>query len=165
VTIELHRGAFVNALTENIVRDHYQLYGMLYGFCVERALKRSGSAVADTLPALVDEFTRAVTPEEADRVAVRFADVVIEGAQSPRTRNILSAMSRLIPGSLFTIVPGALDVEGAGLRKVAKAVRAGDGARAAAAYSELMDKLGELCVAEFARRGLFEHSGMGAVSD
>ena len=40
VTIEMHRGAFVTQLDEQAVRDHYELYGLVYGFAVERAVER-----------------------------------------------------------------------------------------------------------------------------
>ena len=48
-TIIPHRGAFVNALDEPSVRDHYELYGLFYGFGVRRAVERAmrvGAVVA-----------------------------------------------------------------------------------------------------------------------
>src|SRR5881227_2727330 len=41
VTIELHRGAFINALDDQAVRDHYELFGLVYGFAARRALART----------------------------------------------------------------------------------------------------------------------------
>ena len=32
VTNEMHRGAFINALDEPTVHDHYELFGLIYGF-------------------------------------------------------------------------------------------------------------------------------------
>src|ERR1700737_3277935 len=40
VTIEMHRGAFINAIDAHAVRDHYELYGLVYGFAARRALAR-----------------------------------------------------------------------------------------------------------------------------
>src|SRR5438094_8098082 len=40
VTIELHRGAFINALDEGTVRDNYELFGVTYGFAARRAVER-----------------------------------------------------------------------------------------------------------------------------
>ena len=41
VTIEMHRGAFVNALDEQAARDTYELFGLVYGFAVRRANGRA----------------------------------------------------------------------------------------------------------------------------
>src|ERR1700761_6216364 len=39
-TIKPHRGAFISTLDESVVRDHYELYGHVYGFAAARAAKR-----------------------------------------------------------------------------------------------------------------------------
>src|SRR3954470_3573238 len=49
VTIEMNRGAFVNALDARSVRDNYELFGLVYGFAAERALDRSGAEFVETL--------------------------------------------------------------------------------------------------------------------
>src|SRR3982074_3512046 len=41
-TIEMHRGAYINALDADWVRDNYELFGLIYGFAAQRALARSG---------------------------------------------------------------------------------------------------------------------------
>ena len=51
VTIELNRGAFVAALDEDAVRDSYELYGLIYGFALRKAVARADE---DLVPALVD---------------------------------------------------------------------------------------------------------------
>src|SRR6266487_3398227 len=54
VTIEMHRGAFVNEFDEQAVRDHYTLFGLVYGFAARRALERDGSgALAKELDGIV----------------------------------------------------------------------------------------------------------------
>src|SRR2546430_1445966 len=42
VTIEMHRGAFVNALDARSVRDHYELFGLVSGFAAPLAMARAG---------------------------------------------------------------------------------------------------------------------------
>src|ERR1700737_4782428 len=49
VTIELHRGAFVSVLDEQAVRDHYELYGIVYGFAARRAIARGTTGVGPAL--------------------------------------------------------------------------------------------------------------------
>ncbi|MFM6944772.1 MAG: GntR family transcriptional regulator, partial [Bacteroidota bacterium] len=38
--VEPHRGAFVNALDDRVVLDHYALYGRYFGFAAQRAIER-----------------------------------------------------------------------------------------------------------------------------
>src|SRR5580698_595335 len=40
VTLELHRGAFVNAFDETTLLDHYEMLGIVYGFAARRAIAR-----------------------------------------------------------------------------------------------------------------------------
>ena len=49
VSIEMHRGAFVNAIDADAVRDHYELLGLVHGFAASRALSREGPALAGGL--------------------------------------------------------------------------------------------------------------------
>ena len=37
VTTKLHRGTFVNAFDEQVIRDHYELFGLVYGLAARRA--------------------------------------------------------------------------------------------------------------------------------
>src|SRR6266700_3549230 len=52
VTIEMHRGAFVNALDARSVRDHYELFGLVYGFAARRAIERSDDELVGRLTAI-----------------------------------------------------------------------------------------------------------------
>ena len=53
-------------------------------------------------------------------------------------------------------MPGAADVERAGLAAIAQAVDAADGDRASEEYAQMMRRQGELVVELFQRRGLFD---------
>ena len=72
VTIELHRGAFVTALDEQAVRDHYELYGLVYGFAAKRALARKAPGLEDELAKLGDAFNETDDPEELESLAIEF---------------------------------------------------------------------------------------------
>jgi hypothetical protein len=69
---------------------------------------------------------------------------------------VLRAMSGLVPGNFFTYVPKATELERRGLTAVLRAVRAGDGDRAASAYEQMLQRQGEQVVILFRQRGLFD---------
>jgi DNA-binding GntR family transcriptional regulator len=156
VTIEMHRGAFVNDFDEQAVRDHYTLFGLVYGFAARRALDRDTKG---ELAAGLDEILARVKgtddPAAISSATLAFHDTVIAAARSPRVRTILGAMSGLIPGNFFAVVPGAIAVEREGMAAITRAVKRGDGAAAAKEYEKMLNRHGDLVVNLFRSRGFF----------
>src|ERR1700679_2323870 len=68
VTNEMHRGTFINALDEQSVHDHYELYGLIFGFAAQRALARGVADLPEHLGVLQGEFARATTAAEQHRL-------------------------------------------------------------------------------------------------
>lgn len=157
ITIEMHRGAFVNDFDEQAVRDHYAHFGLVYGFAARRALDRDDGT--DDLAARLDEVLAGLgaedDPAEAQRVALAFHEAVVAAARSPRIRTIVSGMSGLIPGNFFAVVPGSIPVERQGLSAIAAAVRDGDGERAAQEYERMMRSHGDQVLALLSSQGHF----------
>jgi hypothetical protein len=67
----------------------------------------------------------------------------------------MGAMSGLIPGNFFAMVPGSIPVERKGLTAIARAVRKGDGDATAKEYERMMRSHGDLVVQLFESRGFF----------
>src|SRR3954470_19651214 len=67
VTIEMHRGAFVNALDEQEVRDHYELFGLVYSFAARRARARGGDGLVDRLGAIQKQLGATNDPATVGR--------------------------------------------------------------------------------------------------
>jgi DNA-binding GntR family transcriptional regulator len=156
LTIELHRGAFINALDEQSVRDHYDLFGVLYGFAAERAVERDRAGLAARLDAITPTLTTTEDPAEFNRLTLEFHAFVIESADSPRIVTVLRSLTGIIPGNFFELVPGAMGVERKGAAEVARAVRRGDGPAAAVAYQRTMQRQGAKVVQLLRSRGLFD---------
>lgn len=154
VTIERHRGAFVTALDPPAVRDHYELYGLVYAFAVRRALERTGPSIVDVLAPLVRRM-RGDDPAAAGPAILEFHRTVVNAARSSRIRVVLRAMSSLVPGDFFAEVPEAVGIERRGLGAVLRHLRAGDADGAAEAYARTMARVGEAVERLFEARGLF----------
>jgi DNA-binding GntR family transcriptional regulator len=159
VTIEPNRGAFVAPLDEQAVLDHYDLYGMVYGFAATKALERSEGALGEKLGQLADDFANASDPAEAQLVALSFHAAVIDAASSPRIDVVVRALSALVPGDFYELVPNAMHLQRPGFSAVARACRRGDGDRAAGEYAKMMRVVAGEVVRLFRRRGLFERAG------
>ena len=154
VTTSLHRGAFINSFDEDTIRDHYELYGLVYGIAARRTASRSDPEVIDRLAELAKEISSTQIPVEVETLAIAFHRTVVSGAQSPRIRVVLRAMSALVPGPFFELVPDAIEPEQRGLVKIARAIKRGEGDRAAREYSLLLGKQAEMVVELFRRRNL-----------
>ncbi len=158
VTIEMHRGAFVNALDEQAARDTYGLFGVVYGFAVRRAIGRERTDLASQLDGIVEHLRRTESPAEIQRLTIAFHAAIVDAAASPRIKVVLRAMSGLLPGNFFELVPGAIDIERKGLATIASAVVGRNADKASDGYERMMHKQGELVVQLFAERGLFEEA-------
>jgi len=159
VTIEMHRGAFVNALDARSVRDNYELFGLIYGFAAERAIARSGAQLVERLTELKAASDAADDPGEFGAYASAFQAAVVDAAQSPKVKVVLRAMSALVPGEFFDLVPEAMGVWRKGFAAILKAFQRGDGPAAADGFARTMRRIGEKVVAVFRDRGLFEPTG------
>jgi DNA-binding GntR family transcriptional regulator len=156
VTIEMHRGAFVNAIDADAVRDHYELLGLVHGFAATRALGREGPALAERLDVIARGVAATDDPVELGDLSLRFLATTVDAAHSPRVKVVLRAMSALVPGEFFAEVPAAAEVQRRGIAAVVRAVRRSDATRAADEYLRMMRRLGDKVVEVFEARGLFD---------
>jgi DNA-binding GntR family transcriptional regulator len=157
VTLEMHRGAFVNALDERSVRDHYELFGLIYGYTVRHSMERSGDELVERLAAIERRLKAAQDPQEVGAQALRFHAAVIDGARSGRIKAVLRAMSTIVPGDdFFGLVPGAIDVERRSVAALVRAIRRGDADRAANEYQRMMRAMADLVVEVLRDEGMFD---------
>ena len=154
VTIELHRGAFVNALDEGAIHDNYELFGMIYGFAAERAVARSDAEFVERLTAIQGKVAKTDDPQQLRDLSIAFHRTVVEAAASPRIAVVLRAMSTLVPGNFFELVPGAAGIEKTGFAAILRALRRADGEKTAAEYQKMMRRIGDQVARLFKDRGL-----------
>lgn len=152
VTTRLHRGTFVNAFDEHVIRDHYELFGLIYGLAARRAAQRSDPEVLERLADLSQQIDTTDDLVRIGDLALSFHSTVVEAARSPRITVVLRAMSALVPGPFFVLVPRAVEPERKGVRAIVRAIRHGDGDRAAREYAKMLNQQAELVVDLFRER-------------
>jgi DNA-binding GntR family transcriptional regulator len=134
------------------------LYGLVYGFAATKALERSPDALSEKLAQLAADFARADDPREAQRIAVTFHAAVVDAAASPRIDVVVRALSALVPGDFYELVPDAVTLQRSGFDAVARACKRGDSEAASAAYAAMMQAVAGEVVRLFDRRGLFSRA-------
>ena len=109
VTIEPHRGAFINPITRDTIRDQYELYGLAFGLATRRAAERGGDSFVDELAAIHTQLVAATDPEEFSARNGEFLGLIVKAANSPRVQAVLRVLSGLVPGNFFALVPGTIE--------------------------------------------------------
>ena len=103
-------------------------------------------------PPSVGSLTPLIDALKLGELALAFHSTVVEAARSPRITVVLRAMSALVPGSFFVLVPRAVEPERKGLRAIVRAIRQGNGDRAAAEYARMLAQQAEYVVDLFHER-------------
>jgi DNA-binding GntR family transcriptional regulator len=155
VTLEPHRGAFVNALDQAAVRDHYELYGLTFGLAARRAIEREPDALVAELEALARAATDEDDVAEFGRLAVAFHEAIVDAGASPRIRVVLRAISTLIPGNFFAIVPNSIPIERDGLNALLATIRRRDADATCDEYVKMMRLQADQVVFLLEERQLF----------
>jgi len=155
VTIETHRGAFVNGFDRQAVHDHYSLFALIYGFAARLALDRDPAVVSE-LYVILKQLNTSDDPVDVARLAIGFHRAIIEAAAAPRLKVLLGAMSGLVPGNFFQLVPGSIESEKKGLAEIGRAMKKGDGDRAVRGYEDMLRHQGDLVIKLFEARGFFD---------
>lgn len=155
VTSRPHLGAFVNGLDENSVRDHFELLGLMYGLAARRAVERGSAEGVAVLAETAKELQATTDADAFAALNTAFLRQVLALASSRR----ISAVGRVIttnivPGNFFAQVPGIVRVHKRGLRAVVKALKAGDGPGAEAAFVDLLRAETDSVVSLLEQRGL-----------
>lgn len=156
VTLQLHRGAFVNSFDESTLIDHYEMLGIVFGFAARRALERGGPTLVPELRRIQAELREVSDPAAAGELLRSFSYGILAAAHSGRVVVLLRSIPSLIPGDIFTMIPEVVDVERAMVDDVVSALSAGDANGAAEAFEFTMKAVGEQVARVFRDRRLLQ---------
>ncbi len=156
VTIEPHRGAFVNGLDADFIRDHFELHGAIVGLTGVRVVERADdAAIAEVVAAAKALAEASDDPVEFNGRAYAWVEAVERAAAAPRLSSITRVMSNLYPGNYFE-VPGAIAIQREGVAAITAAIVDRDRERVAAESERLLDRHGEALTLLLEQRGVFD---------
>jgi DNA-binding GntR family transcriptional regulator len=159
VTIEPHRGAYVNGLDPDYVRDHYELFGSIFALVARRVVERGDAAGMAAIVAASAEVAVAQDPEAFNLANRAFLGALHRAARAPRLRSVARVMTSIVPGNFFAVVPGALETQRTGLAAVTRSLEAGDADAAAEEFRRVLARQGDAVVELLDGRGLFADTG------
>jgi len=138
VTIEPHRGAFVNRFDRGAIEDHYELFGLIYGHAARRTAERAGPEVLAELAGLAEVIEGTRKSGAMLALAGRFRDVLERVGGSPRLQGLMQSLAAIVPGNFFEVIPGSIPVARRGFQAIAEAIEQSDGEEASARCIEMM---------------------------
>jgi DNA-binding GntR family transcriptional regulator len=157
VTIQHHRGAFVNDFDRRSIAYNYELWALLYGWAIRRAVSVGTPEEIRELVTIAADIRAVKDDKEVHLEMARFADALARIGASPAWRHLLDAIPRLVAvDSFYSFVPGMRESVGKWMGKVGRAINAGDGEAAANASEDMLREHGAGLIKELERRGLFE---------
>lgn len=156
VTLELNRGAFVNSLDADAVRDSFELYGILFGFATRRAVERSRADLINELGRIEVSMRDTDDPDVFHAHTIEFHNTIVKASRSPRVKAMLRVSKGLVAGNFFEQIPGSIEVERRFTKRIVRALQSDDVDQAVDDYRKMMVQQGKLVVKVFKDRGLFE---------
>jgi len=149
VTIVPNRGAFVNGLDADVVKEQFYVYGRIYGLAAKVTTERGDVAVIATLSDLAGKIAEEREVDELLKLSIEFQRLVVETGGSKRLRAFFGPLSRIVPGNFFVTIPGSADVTRRGVAEIARAIASGEPEAAERACWRLIDEVGELVAQRF----------------
>jgi len=149
VTIEPNRGAFVNGLDADVVREQFYIFGRIYGLATRVTTERAGPEVIAALSDLADRIRGERDLDALLDVSIRFQMLIAHHGGSKRLRALFTPLSRIVPGNFYVTIPGSAEVTRRGVAEMASAITSRRSAEAEKACWRLIDEIGELVARRF----------------
>jgi len=155
LSVTPHRGAFVQGLDEDALRDHYELEGIVYGLAARRATERARDEELVRLRDAQRKLASVESPDELHEANDAFLRTLLAMARSPRLGSVMRNMSTVVPGNFFELVEGSGAVQKRGTKRIVAAITSRDPDAAAEACTRLLREQGDIVIKLLASRGMF----------
>jgi DNA-binding GntR family transcriptional regulator len=158
IVIEPHRGAFVATSTEETVREHWEVMGLIAGWIAAKVAERRDRELTAELHRLVERMDKERNADAFNDVALQAARLINHGGATAKLRNVLRQFGRQVPGNFYARIPGAIECARTGYRQLLTAIDAGDAAGAERAAQSYMQSQGQLVVKVLRKNGVLAAS-------
>lgn len=158
VTMEPHSGAFVAPFDPEVIRQHFEIVGLVQGIAAETLVEDpdpDALARLHDLTARIDAATAAGDRAAVHDFTMEFLRVLNLAGGSARQQSVLRALARMLPTGFFAEVPGAAESERRSAHMILEAIGSGSRSRARAACVEAQRAHAELLVEHLEHTGVF----------
>ncbi|HEY1967178.1 MAG TPA: GntR family transcriptional regulator [Pseudonocardia sp.] len=162
VTIPYHRGVYLERFDPEVVREHYEIYGMLCGLASARVATHCSVEVAERLRELVDQMAQVAGPPgsgdaaEFENLIWEYRRAINQEVAGPRLRAAISAFQGFMPAAFWLAAEQREDYMLPMYREELEAIERGDGPAAREVVERRTALMADSVIAELRRRGVFE---------
>lgn len=158
VTIPYHRGVFLEQFDADVVREHYEIYGMLSGIASARAAERPSEKFIARLTELVAEMAAKADvgdPAEFENLVWAFRRTINQEVAGPRLRAAIGTFQGFMPTAFWLACPDHKEYMLPLYREELSAIERGDGETARTVVVERAVRMAQTVIDELRRRGVF----------
>jgi DNA-binding GntR family transcriptional regulator len=165
VTIPYHRGVYLDRFDADVVREHYEIYGMLCGLASARAARAcaraDGAELAVQLQELVTKMESVAGPPGRDDAAEfenlvwEFRRAINQRVAGPRLRASIGSFQGFMPTAFWLAAGEHEDYALPTYREELSAILRGDDITARQVVERRTALMAETVIAELCRRGVF----------
>lgn len=152
VTIQPNRGAFVNGLDADVVKEQFYIFGRIYGLATRITTERAEPSVIAALSELAERIANEQDLDALLTLSIRFQMQIVEEGGSKRLRALFIPLSRIVPGNFYVTIAGSAEAARRGVCEMAEAIGSGRPHAAEQACWRLIDEIGELVAVRFRER-------------
>jgi len=153
------RGSFVAAVSEEDIRDHFAMFGLLAGLAAERAASVLTERELEALRANTEQMEQTTDPRELDQLNYEFHRMINSSGGSRRLKAVLRLLANNMPSHFFEFQDEAWRARAIAEHwGIYKALEAGDGLRAGAAFADHFRSSGDQAVNALAASGFWDEA-------
>jgi len=164
LSTQYHRGAYVERFDESIVREHYEVYGLLTGVASARAAADPEARILGRLESLVDVMRSNREARSFQEAGWQFRTAINEEYCGPRLLAVISASQAFIPRDFWVTYLHSYDEMLSHFEAEIDAIARGDADAARAACADRSEMMARIMLGELVRRGVFRPAGASTVA-
>ena len=149
ITIEPNRGAFVNGLDAEVIREQFHIFGRIYGLAARKAAERAEPALVAALSGLAERIAVESDLDALLEASIEFQMRIVDAGGSKRLRALINLLSRIVPGNFYATVPGSTEVARRRVPEMVRAIASGRGQAAEETCWKLIEEIGERVARRF----------------
>ena len=159
VVTEPHSGAFVAPFDAEVIRQHFEIVGLVQGIAAETLVEVPDPEAMARLRDLTARIDAAAVARDGIAVHDFFMEllrVLNLAGGSVRQQAVLRALARMLPTGFFAEVPGSADAEARSAHMIVEAIESGSRSKARTACVEVQRMHAELLVEHLYATGVFD---------
>lgn len=156
VSTQYHRGAFIHRFDDAVLREHYELYGVLNGIASARAAAEADPELHTTLRALTAGLRNSRDSRSFHETAWQYRQAVADAHTGPRLQAAIRAAQTFMPRAYWSAYLDAPAELLGHYEAETLAITDRDPAAARAACTAAAELMAQIMLTELVRRGVLD---------